>query len=101
MAAPRRIAIYAAVILAAGFSNWAFGQAPASDEGQRISVNRLPENDKSKLASWRDGKSAPETQSDQEILKRAAEYYIYQLTYVELQKRIPSEPLVPASGRSC
>jgi hypothetical protein len=61
----------------------------------------LRDTDHGKLASWRDGKSAPETQTDQEILKRAAEWYIYRLTNVELQKRIPSDPLFPNTGRTC
>src|SRR5262249_37303978 len=100
MAASRRIVIFATAILASGFSSLAFGQAPVSDEGQRISVSRPRESDRSRLASWRDGKSAPETPADQEILKRAAEWYIYQLTYVELQKRIPREPLILSTGRT-
>src|SRR5271165_919919 len=96
-----RIAIRAATILTVAFSSLAFAQAPVADEGQRISVSRLRGNDQSKLASWRDGKSSPETQSDQELLKRAAEWYIYRLTWFELQKRVPPDPSNPNGGKTC
>src|SRR5262249_34328322 len=103
MAIPRMtsLAIHASTILAVGLSSPALAQAPVSDEGQRIPASRLRDNDRSKLASWRDGKSAPESQLDQEVLKRAAEWYIYRLTNVELQKRIPREPLVLSTGETC
>jgi hypothetical protein len=101
MAVFRRVVIHAIAVLSVGFAHLARAQAPVTDEGQRISAGRLRDYDRSKLASWRDGKSAPETQSDQEVLKRAAEWYIYRLTWVELQKRSPTDPLVLTTGRTC
>jgi hypothetical protein len=102
MAVPRMILWgVLAAILAVGFSTLGHAQAPASDEDKRITVNHPNYSDPSKLASWRDGRSAPETQFDQEILKRAAEWYIYRLTWVELQKRVPPDPLVPSVATSC
>jgi hypothetical protein len=34
-------------------------------------------------------------------LKRAAEWFIYRLTWIELQKRIPVDQSAPTSGKSC
>src|SRR5947209_7322961 len=101
-----RLGILAAMLALTGYACAAsecHAQSPPPVEGGEkfIAIERdkeLRPEDKTRLQALTQGK--PLTKNDESVLERAAQWYIYRLTWPQFQERRPPDGMTPSLARS-